>query len=111
MPCPLPLHHQDGDEFIFRHLDDVKVKGKAKAVPIYAVDQAFDDFTADYRDAYDKGLALYQKGVWNLAREYFQKALDQMPEDKAAKLMFKRCEDFIENPPENWDGAIAFNTK
>ena len=100
-----------GDEFIFRHLDDVKVKGKAKAVPIYAVDQAFDDFTADYRDAYDKGLALYQKGVWNLAREYFQKALDQMPEDKAAKLMFKRCEDFIENPPENWDGAIAFNTK
>ena len=61
--------------------------------------------------SYDKGLALYQKGVWNLAREYFSKALEAYPEDKATKLMLERCEDFIANPPDSWDGAIAFNTK
>lgn len=99
------------NEFIFRHLDDVKVKGKAKAVPIFAVDQNESDFSFEYRDSYDKGLALYQKGVFNLAKEYFDKALEQAPQDKATKLMLSRCEDFIENPPQNWDGAIAFNEK
>ena len=87
------------------------MKGKAKAVPIFAVDQNESDFSFEYRDSYDKGLALYQKGVFNLAKEYFDKALEQAPQDKATKLMLSRCEDFIENPPQNWDGAIAFNEK
>lgn len=99
------------DEFIFRHLDDVKVKGKANSVEIYAVDRALDDFSSEYRDSYEKGFALYKKGVWNLAKEYFEKACESAPTDKAAKLMLSRCKDFLENPPENWDGAIAFVTK
>ena len=99
------------DEFIFRHLDDVKVKGKAKAVPIFALDRDICEYSADYRDAYEKGFALYHKGVWSLAREYFEKALEACPQDKATKLMLARCEDFIKNPPQNWDGAIAFNEK
>lgn len=99
------------DEFVFRHLDDVKVKGKAKAVPIFAVDRDISDYSAEYRDAYDKGFALYHKGVWSLAREYFDKALECYPNDKATKLMLSRCEEFIQNPPQNWDGAIAFNEK
>ena len=32
-------------------------------------------------------------------------------EDKAALLMKERCIDFIQNPPENWDGAITYHTK
>lgn len=99
------------DSFIFRYLDDVKVKGKAHAVSIYAVDSAEDDFPQEYRDAYNKGFALYRKGVWNLAREYFQKALEAVPGDKAAKLMLSRSDEFIANPPEQWDGAITFMTK
>ncbi len=101
----------EGDEFVFRHLDDVKVKGKKTAVGIYAVDRSIEDFSAEYRDSYEKGFALYKKGVWNLAKEYFEKAVELSPNDKAAKLMLERCEEYIENPPENWDGAIAFLTK
>ena len=99
------------DGFVFRYLDDVKVKGKANAVGIYAVDKGEDDFSADYRDSYGKGFALYKKGVWNLAKEYFEKALAEAPDDKAARLMLSRCEEFSKNAPENWDGAIAFATK
>jgi hypothetical protein len=98
-------------DFIYRHLDNVKVKGKEKPVPIYAVDRSINDFSQQYRDYYDKAFALYTKGVWNLAREYFQKALDECENDKAAALMVERCDDFIVRPPENWDGAIAYNTK
>ena len=99
------------DCFEFRYLDDVKVKGKEKAVPIYSIDRGPDDFSAAYRDAYSKGFDLYKQGVWNLAREYFEKALGEAPSDKAARLMLDRCIEFIQNPPENWDGAITFHTK
>ena len=99
------------EEFIFRHLDNVKVKGKEHPVPIYAVDKSLEDFSKQYREFYDKAFALYKKGVWNLAREYFQKALDACEGDKAAALMVERCDQFILRPPENWDGAIAYNTK
>ena len=99
------------DSFCFRHLDDVRVKGKKNAVPIYAVDRNEKEFPAEYKDAYMKGMDLYHQGIFNLARDYFQKAHNAVNEDKAAKLMLSRCEDFIANPPENWDGAIAFTTK
>ena len=97
--------------FVFRHLDDVKVKGKEHAVPIYAVDKSLDEFPAEYRDCYDKGFSLYKQGVWNLAKEYFEKALGHVQGDKAAALMLDRCVEFIKNPPQNWDGAIAFSEK
>lgn len=99
------------NSFCFRHLDDVRVKGKKKAVPIYAVDRSPDEFPAEYKNAYIKGMELYKQGIWNLAKDYFVKALEAVENDKAAKLMLDRCEDFIKNPPENWDGAIAFMTK
>ena len=99
------------DEFIFRLLDDVKVKGKKTAVPIYAIDRNIEEFSGIYRDSYKKGLALYKQGIFNLALEYFTKAITESPDDKASKLMKSRCEEFIKNPPENWDGAIAFTTK
>ena len=99
------------DSFSFRHLDDVRVKGKKNAVPIYAVDRSPEEFPAEYKNSYIKGMELYKQGIWNLAKDYFEKALEAVENDKAAKLMLERCEEFIKNPPENWDGAIAFMTK
>ena len=98
-------------DFVFRYLDDVRVKGKSTPVPIYGVDRNIDEFSPVYRDCYNKGFSLYKQGVFNLAKEYFSKCLVEVPEDKASKLMKSRCEDFIANPPENWDGAIKFTTK
>lgn len=101
---------QDND-FVFRYLDDVKVKGKAKGVPIFSVDTSIDEFSPLYRDSYAKGLDLYKQGIFPLAKEYFQKAKAQAPEDKAVNLMLDRLEDLIANPPEKWDGAFEFHTK
>ncbi len=99
------------NQFSFRYMDDVKVKGKAIAVPIFAVDRSPNEFPALYKDYYNKGMDLYKQGIFNLAKEYFEKALLEVAEDKASKLMISRCTEFIANPPENWDGAITFNTK
>ena len=99
------------DGFEFRYLDDVKVKGKEKAVPIYAIDRNREEFSEAYRDFYTKGFELYKEGNWTLAREYFEKAVSEINDDKAANLMLERCIEFEKNPPENWDGAITFHTK
>lgn len=102
---------KEQDDFAFRYLDDVKVKGKAKAVPIFAVDKDACEFSQNYKDNYLKGIDLYKQGIFELAKEYFEKALDEVPEDKASLLMLDRCEEFIKNPPENWDGGFSFKTK
>ena len=102
---------QNKNNFVFRYLDDVKVKGKENIVQIYAVDKNQEEFSAKYRDSYTKGFEQYKIGAWELAVDYFQKALDEVPDDKAAKLMLERSLAFRENPPQNWDGAITYHTK
>lgn len=102
---------QNNDKFVFRYLDDVKVKGKENIVQIFAVDKNLEEFPATYRDYYTKGFEQYKIGAWELAVDYFQKALDEVPDDKAARLMLDRSLEFRENPPENWDGAVTFHTK
>ena len=42
---------------------------------------------------------------------YFEKAVEVLPQNKAARLMLERCDEFAVNRPENWDGAIALTSK
>lgn len=90
-------------------LDSVKVKGKKESVQIYRVDEK--PLPADFMEVYEKGFKSYNEGAFNLAIPYFEKALEYMPQDKAAKLMLERCNEFSINKPENWDGAIALTSK
>ena len=90
-------------------LDSVKVKGKKEGVRVYSVTEKTID--PDFVKNYEKGLDLYRKGAFDLAISYFKKATKVLPEDKAANLMLERCIQFKENPPENWDGAIALTSK
>ena len=32
-------------------------------------------------------------------------------DDEASKMFIERCEYFIENPPESWDGAWVMKSK
>ena len=90
-------------------LDSVKVKGKKEAVFIYRADEK--PLSKDFTQAYEKGFKSYNEGAFSLAIPYFEKALEVLPENKAAKLMLERCNEFAVNKPENWDGAIALTSK
>lgn len=90
-------------------LDKVRVKGKNLGVQVYRVDEKPLD--KEYTKNYEKGLNLYLNGAWTLALEYFKTANQIVPTDKASKLMINRCEDFIKNPPAEWNGAIALTSK
>lgn len=91
------------------HLDNVKVKGKSVGVEIYRVDD--EQLPKKYVDCYTKAIQLYEAGAWNLAQGYFEKALVEIPNDKSATTMLNRCKEFIQSPPENWDGAYTLTRK
>ncbi len=90
-------------------LDSVKVKGKKEAVFIYRVDEK--SLPEEFTEPYEKGFKSYAEGAFGLAIPYFEAALSVLPQDKAAKLMLERCNEFADSKPENWDGAIALTSK
>ena len=97
------------DGYNIFQVDKVKVKGKKLGVKIYRAD--LKPLNKKYMETYEKGLNLYMKGAFNLAISYFEEALTFFPDDKASSLMKERCLEFMEKPPENWDGAISLTSK
>ena len=65
----------------------------------------------EFTKNYEKGLSLYLNGAWTLALDYFKNANQIVPTDKASRLMIERCQEFIKNPPSDWNGAIALTSK
>lgn len=103
------LKEELGKDLNLLHLDTVKVKGKTVGIEIYRVDN--EPLPEKYFDFYTKAVGLYVSGAWNLALSYFEKALQEMPNDNSSKMLIDRCKEFIHNPPINWDGAFTITTK
>jgi len=121
------------DSFLFRKIDNVRVKGKKKHAGIYAVYSGFQGQdgnklrsgeTTDMpvipslivnRETlvnYNKGLQVFYMRQWKLAKEYFSKALETQADDFLASLYLERSREFSKTPPdENWDGVITFSEK
>ncbi len=71
-----------------------------------------DSKTLAMLEQYNKGLELYKMRKFEEAIEYFEKALEIIPEDGPSELYIERCKEFIETPPaEDWDGVYTFTTK
>jgi len=121
------------EKYLFRKIDNVRVKGKNKPVGIYAVYSGFHGSdgkklrsgeTADVltiahllinRETlinYNKGLQLFYMREWKLAEEYFLKALEADKKDYFSQLYLDRIKEFAcTPPPDNWDGIITLSKK
>lgn len=100
-----------GDAAFLRLADTVRVKGRDRPTEIYAVELDSAPFDKPFMDAYGKGLKLYRLGNWSTALEYFTTCLERMPDDPVAAMYAERCQRFMEEPPVNWDGAVALDFK
>lgn len=102
------------DEFIFRELDYLRVKGKKEPTRIYElVDRRNAGKNPDCRfiDDYQAALSLYRKGDWKEAGARFE-ALAQGPiADPASRVMLERCRYLMANPPKQWDGILTLEVK
>ena len=102
------------NDFLFRELDMVRVKGKEKPVAIYELMDFSDSDAAkkELANSFSKALSLYKSRRFEDAKTMFDAILDKFPEDGPTKLYIERCTDYIKSQPSSdWDGVYVAKTK
>jgi len=121
------------EDFLYRKVDNVRVKGKNKPVGIYAVYSGFSDdngkrlrsgkisdlplvpsllINRETLSNFNKGLRVFYLREFKLACEYFSKALEYDKSDYLSGLYLERSVEFDKTAPdENWDGVITLEKK
>jgi adenylate cyclase len=106
-----------GDEFVWREIDRVKVKGRATAATIYTLigqvgDAREPDSARVVGDHYAAGLARYRDRQWRVAANCFRSALAIDASDGPSRTMLARCDVYAAAPPpETWDGVFELTEK
>jgi class 3 adenylate cyclase/CheY-like chemotaxis protein len=121
------------DNFLFRKIDNVRVKGKEEPVGIYAVYTGFEGsdgkilrsgkilnippvpsllVNREMLDNYNKGLSLFYMREWKSAGEYFAQAVALNGEDYLSRVYLERTAEFEKSPPPgDWDGVVTLTRK
>ena len=114
------IYESAKDEFIFRLLDFVQVKGKNIPVKVYELvseKNNADNESINLIRTFEKGLDHYFRKDWDSAIKYFEKAnsLEDHFDSRnttPSSVYIDRCTMFKENPPDDdWDGVWAMNSK
>ena len=104
-----------GPQVLTRPLDYLKVKGKADATAVYEVIGLAGEpgalYPRDYVERWSGALALYKAGDFAQALAAFKACQALAPKDKAAALFIDRCEHYLHEPPQDWDGVYTMKTK
>ena len=101
------------DEFTFRIIDRVVVKGKKEPVGIYELMGTREDSPRliDRIAGFEKGFWAYQNREWEEAIRQFADLLER-EDDEAARIMRERCQLYRETPPPpDWNGAFVLTKK
>ena len=102
------------DNYTFREIDRIRVKGKTLPVTIYELlDWGRNESLYTERIVrFSEALTAYRRQQWDEAIELFQKIRAKFPDDGPAETFIKRSHEFMEAPPEpDWDGVYAMKTK
>ncbi len=106
---------QVGDEFEFRPLGGVRVKGKNIAVPIYELLGAAGQVakkTLDYAGDFGRAIALFQQRKWEESLKALEACRKMRPDDLAIENYIVAVRELMQNPPaEDWVGAIELTEK
>src|ERR1700691_5089734 len=102
------------DQFIFREIDFIRVKGKLQPVTIYEIlgpgakENGGEELVAQFSVAREA----YTHRDWRAAKSDWAAILERWPEDGPSRVFRARCEEYIaEEPPVEWDGVYAMKHK
>ncbi|MGJ0313242.1 CHASE2 domain-containing protein [Aliarcobacter cryaerophilus] len=103
------------EKYIFRFLDFVRVKGKTQPVEIWQVigsGEAKDELKNELEN-YHKAIDFYKESKFSDALELFRKLdnLENKTNKNIYKIYIKRCEEFIQTPPKDFDCVYEHTTK
>ena len=105
---------QCGDNFVFRAVDKVRVKGREQAVMIYEPvgrKNYVPDTIMRALDIYRQMRAAYQNGDFARALELLRQYDRARPKDALSACYGKKIHDMMQSPPQNWDGVTTFENK
>jgi class 3 adenylate cyclase/HAMP domain-containing protein len=95
-----------------RLVDQVVVKGKSRAVGIYAPQRQLSETEQRAWELYQQGLNLYYSRSFQRSWELLSEAEAHMPGDPLCQIYLDRARDLIENPPtDEWTGYTVMTTK
>ena len=105
---------RDQTAFVFRELDVVKVKGKAKPVRIFELvcrREIADEQLLQEITAFESALSSYRLQDWQAAQEKLR-VLQRKQDLPLYKLFLERVDYCIASPPDpTWDGVFTFQSK
>ena len=101
--------------FLFRRLDQVRVKGKKLGITILEVvatmAAASPALVTEVKRS-DEALSDYLSQRWDIAEQKFSALHTQYPDTKIYKIYLERISEFKQTPPpEDWDGIYAHKEK
>lgn len=106
---------QNQSKFIFRKLDQVRVKGKKTGISLYEVVCLQAELTASMQeelDIYHRALDFYFSRQWDDALVLMTQLNQTYPDKKIYSIYLHRINDFKQNPPaEDWDGIFVHTEK
>ncbi len=99
---------QLADDFAYRVLDKVRVKGKLEPITIYEPMRLTNKKNFNI---YHQALALYWQQDFSKAKAHFRE-LFEAEEHPLYQLYIKRCEKFeLTSPEQHWDGVFTYTSK
>lgn len=103
------------DDFEFRYLAELQVKGKAQTIPVYEVVGRKGTLTPDQREyieRFEHGVELYKQRRWDECIVHFTRMLARRFDDAGASRYIDACQEFKTFPPDDdWRGALELKEK
>jgi len=104
------------DSFLLRRVDRIRVIGKQHPVEIFEVlaerHKLVPDETLSMLESFNQIIKAYDSRDWAEACRLCQDHVSLFPGDLVAEAYLKRCQKFLEQPPEaDWDGVFALESK
>ena len=106
----------NSEQFNFRFLGNVQVKGKENAVGVYECLDGLEDkqklLSLKTMDTFSNGIKAFYEKDFIKASSLFKEVLSQNPIDKAASRFLNRSVGYIiEGVSEDWTGVETMETK
>ncbi len=98
----------------FRVVDQVRVKGREEPLVIYeplGEERLLPPEKFVSLDVFEKMRLLYVDGDFAAAKEALTEYQDMEVADLLASVYEERLDNFLQNPPESWDGVTNFEVK
>jgi len=102
------------EQFILRHLDLIRVKGKKTPINIYELmgDISEKEKLKEIVEKFESGLSYYWAKEWDMAEDAFNNVMMLRPGDGPSATFLSRIKELrqMELPPD-WDGVFVMTKK